>query len=74
MWDIPWWVALIVAWAAGSAGFMFGLILAVGTQADRDLEELHENDVKKARKHANVPRGYNFGRCHLPDTRRQGSM
>jgi hypothetical protein len=70
MWDIPWWVALIIAWASGSAGFLLGLVMAVGTQANEDREELHEIDMKKERKQADVLLGDDFDRWQLPDTRR----
>ena len=69
MWEIPWWVALIIAWAAGSTGFLLGLVLAVGTRADRDLEELYEIDRKQGRKQAAVLFGYGVDRGQLLDTR-----
>jgi hypothetical protein len=69
MWEIPWWIALIIAWAAGSAGFLLGLVLATGTRADRELEEQYEIDMKKGRTPADVRLGYDFDRWQLPDTR-----
>ena len=39
MWEIPWWVALIIAWAAGSLGFFLGAVLAIAAEAERELEE-----------------------------------
>ena len=54
MWDIPWWVALIIAWASGSAGFLGGVLLAAAAKAERDLEDIHEIDVRTGQPHAEV--------------------
>jgi hypothetical protein len=69
MGEIPWWVALIIAWAAGSTGFLLGLVLAVGARAERDLEELDAIDRKKGWKQAHVLFGYDVDRWPLLDTR-----
>jgi hypothetical protein len=54
MWDIPWWVALIIAWASGSAGFLLGGVLAAAAKAERDLADIHEIDVQTGRPHIDV--------------------
>jgi hypothetical protein len=69
MWEIPWWVALIIAWVAGSTGFLLGLVLATGTQPDRNAEEPYESDRKQGWKPADVLRGYDGDCWQLPDTR-----
>ena len=69
MWDIPWWVALIIAWAAGSAGFLLGVVLAAAAKAERDLEDIHETDVQTGRPHADALLGDYSDRWYPSDAR-----
>jgi hypothetical protein len=32
--EIPWWGALIMAWAAGNIGFLLGAILSLGKEEE----------------------------------------
>jgi hypothetical protein len=73
MWEIPWWVALIIASAAGSLGFFLGAVLATAAEAERELEEeleeRYEIDMKRGRKQADLLFGYDVGRGQRLDTR-----
>lgn len=70
MWDIPWWVALIIAWVFGSAGFLLGVVLAAAAKAERDLEHIHERDAQMGRSHTHALLGDDFDPWYSPDTRR----
>jgi hypothetical protein len=70
MWDIPWWVALIIAWASGSAGFLLGVVLAAAAKAERDLEDIHEIDVQTGWPYADALLGDDLDRWYPSDTRR----
>jgi hypothetical protein len=48
MWEIPWWSALIMAWGAGSLGFILGAILARGKQAE-EAAALRVKGVRRTR-------------------------
>jgi hypothetical protein len=69
MWEIPWWMALILAWAAGSLGFLCGVLLAAAAKAERDLDALYESDVQTGRPHADVLCGDDVHRWLGPDAR-----
>lgn len=56
MWEIPWWSALIMVWAAGNIGFVLGAILALGKQADKATATLQPKELRWARSRANAPR------------------
>jgi hypothetical protein len=45
MWNMPWWVALIVAWGAGSVGFLLAATLSLGKLADEGTERLQGGDI-----------------------------
>jgi len=49
MWEMPWWVALIVAWGAGGVGFLLAAILSLGKLADEATERMPEVDVNGGR-------------------------
>ena len=69
MWEIPWWVALIIAWAAGSLGFFLGGVLSIAAEAERELDELYEIEMKRGRKQADLLFGYGVDRGPRLDTR-----
>jgi hypothetical protein len=46
MGEIPWWVAVIVAWGAGSTGFVLGAVLSLGGQVEEATEGMQVGDVK----------------------------
>jgi hypothetical protein len=50
MWEIPWWVALIVAWGAGGVGFLLAAILSLGKLADEATEKMPVVDVNSGYK------------------------
>jgi hypothetical protein len=56
MWDIPWWGALIIAWAAGNIGFLLGAVLSLGKQEEEVAAMLRAEDVRWARSRPDVAR------------------
>jgi hypothetical protein len=70
MWEVPWWVALIIAWVSGSLGFLLGAVLASASKAERDLKDTHEIEVQAGRPYADVLCGDDVHRWLPPDARR----
>jgi hypothetical protein len=56
MWEIPWWGALIMAWAAGNIGFLLGAVFSLGRQEEEVGARLRAEDGRWARSRANAPR------------------
>jgi hypothetical protein len=69
MWEIPWWGALIIAWASGSLGFLCGVFMAAAGKAERDLGDMHEMEMHAGQPHADVLCGDDVYRWLPPDAR-----
>ena len=71
MWDIPWWVTLIVAWTTGSIclGFLLGKIMALGKRPPEAAKNIRGVDVKRGRQRADVSTDPDFHRQPCPQTR-----
>lgn len=71
MWDIPWWVTVIVAWTIGSMGltFVLGQIMALSKRANGPAKSRRLRDVKRGRHRGDVLSDPDFYRQHRPQTR-----
>ena len=54
--EIPWWGALIIAWATGNLGFLLGAILSIGHQEEEGATVLQVEDVRYVRARPDVAR------------------
>ena len=45
MWELPWWVTLMVMWEAGSVGFLLAAVFSLGKFADEATERRHVGDM-----------------------------
>jgi hypothetical protein len=57
MWEIPWWGTLIVAWGAGSMGFLLGAVLSLGRQVEEAAEAMRVEEVRGESHCSNVSLG-----------------
>jgi hypothetical protein len=45
MWNMPWWGVLMLAWGAGSVGFLLAAALSLGKLADEATERIQVREV-----------------------------